>query len=85
MDIVPPPVSAPSADNALPENLAIPPPDENPAAPDAKTDKLSPPAAAPKPVTQKKSGNSVTMAIIATVIIVLGLAALAVYAYIKTK
>jgi hypothetical protein len=42
--------------------------------------KIPPPKAAPKPPKQ-----GVAAAIFATVIIVLGLAALAVYAYIKTK
>jgi hypothetical protein len=39
----------------------------------------------PKPVTFKKETNGVMAAIVATVVIVLGLAVLAVYAYIKTK
>jgi hypothetical protein len=34
---------------------------------------------------QKQAGNGVALAIVATVIIILGLAALAVLAYIKTK
>jgi hypothetical protein len=38
-----------------------------------------------KPVAFKRETNGVTAAIVATVVIVLGLAVLAVYAYIKTK
>jgi len=68
MDVVPPP----AADKPQP---AAPNPTPAPAAKPAK------PA---KPVTPKQPSNGVGMAITATVIIVLGLAALAVYAYLKT-
>jgi hypothetical protein len=85
MDIVPPPEPAPAA-NDKPDDLAVPPPDDNPAAPDAEADKPASPAPASKPITpKKKSGSGVIAAIVATVIIVLGLAALAVVAYVKTK
>lgn len=56
------------------------PPDTNPPAAKQPTKPAPPPKAPPKPPKQ-----GVTAAIFATVIIVLGLAALAVYAYIKTK
>jgi outer membrane biosynthesis protein TonB len=72
MDVVPPPAAAPQPDNVEPQ-----------------VDKPEPKAAAkppaPKPVTPKRPSTGMTPAIIATVIIVLGLAALAVYAYLKTS
>jgi uncharacterized protein HemX len=52
-----------------------------------KTEKVKP-LPTPKPqkaVTSKKPHGGVTLAIVATVIIVLGLGAMAVYAYLKTK
>jgi hypothetical protein len=77
----------------LPQNgqLATPPP-EDPSLPpatetllpikeDEKTKTEIPSKNLPKPPKAQSSGNSVTLAIIATVIIVLGIAALAVYAY----
>ena len=69
-------VKAPGATSAAP--AAAPPAAAKPA---TKLDKSAPPPKAPpKPKTK-----GVTAAITATVIIVLGLAALAVYAYINTK
>lgn len=55
------------------------------AEPKAKAPAKPEPAAPVKPAPPKQPGSSVTVAIIATVIIVLGLALLAVYAYLKTQ
>lgn len=70
MDVKAPQAAASPADGAPP---ATPPP--------KASAKLTPP---PK-VPPKPKAKGVTAAIFGTVIIVLGLAALAVYAYIKTK
>jgi hypothetical protein len=83
MDVVaPPPVEAPAdapagpiaapADSDKNEEIAEKPKDEKP-------------AAAERPTPPKPAKPGVAGAIVATVIIVLGLAALATYAYLKTK
>ena len=63
----------------LPSQPAAAPPE--PAAVPAERNQAAP----PKPVTPKSPSHSVGTAIFATVVIVLGLAALAVYAYLKTR
>jgi uncharacterized protein HemX len=69
MDVVPPPVAT-----------------ELPRTGDPKPQPPAQPKAAPEPPKPpKQPGNGVTAAIVATVIIVLGLALLAVYAYLKQK
>ena len=79
MDVVaaPPPESPRS-----PETPDTPP---KPAEPDKTHDKPPKPAPPPKPPKPpKQPGSGVGLAITATMIIVLGLAALATYAYIQT-
>ena len=73
MDVVPPPAAS-AADNAPAEA------EPAKAAPIAPT----PAAKPPKPVVPKQPSDGVGMAIAGTVIIVLGLAILAVIAYLKT-
>ncbi len=78
MDVMAPRPAPPEAGQ---EPLAAAPPD--------KTDRESkkPPApkkAEAKPAAPKQPGTGVGLAIFATVVIVLGLAALATYAYLKT-
>lgn len=74
MDVVPPPpASAPSDGEA------------DTAATSAKAETAGPkPTQSGLPAAPSKAGNGVTAAIIATVIIVLGLAALAVFAYLQS-
>lgn len=77
MDVKAPPAVVPEP--------GVPPTAPAPAAstsPAKQPDEPATPAQAP---TKKPAAKGVTTAIIATVIIVLGLAALAVYAYTKTK
>jgi hypothetical protein len=83
MDVVPPRPKAEPAVGTSPEPMAIAPPEEV----DPKAKPAAQPTdqkAAPKPPKPpKQPGNGVTVAIVATVIIVFGLALLAVYAYLK--
>lgn len=76
MDVVPPPATKAEV---APQAMAIEPPQENPpkAPPKSEQKPLK------KPSMPKKPASGVTMAIVATVFIVLGLASLAVYAYLK--
>ena len=85
-DIQPPqPAAAPPQD--------VQPPTEAPVAEPPQLEEKAQPEAAPKkeqakpaaPIKPKQPGNGVGAAIAATVIIVLGLAALATYAYLKTR
>lgn len=62
-----------------PEAVASAPPEQT----DPKAKQPAKQETPPKPKTPKPKGNGVTAAIFATVIIVLGLGLLAVYAYIK--
>ena len=78
MDVVPPPKPVPTDDVKTPP-VDTPSPSEAPA--DAKTDAVKP--VAPKPPKAKRT--DVGLAIAATVVIVLGLAALFVYAYLRTN
>ena len=76
MDVVPPPAPAPEPAGAanipdVPSSIIPEPPKKDAKAPI-------------KPGAAIQPGNGVTLAIIATVIIVLALSALAVYAYTKT-
>jgi hypothetical protein len=88
MDVV-----APAQAAAKPEAVAVKPAppedalDPKEKEPLAKTDKDKAAAKSKveKPKAPKKPGNGVGMAIVATVIIVFGLAAMATYAYIKTQ
>lgn len=73
MDVVPPPAT-PAADKAPAE----------PAPTNAAPTAPAPAVKLAKPVTPKQPSDGVGMAIAATVIIVLGLAILAVIAYLKT-
>jgi hypothetical protein len=80
-DIKPPPASEPvhiRADQPVTRAAAKTPTD---------TDKPSPPKAQPGKVKKppKQSTSGVTSAIVATVVIILGLAGLAVLAYVKTQ
>ena len=79
MDVVPPPEKA-----AQPAEQ--PPADSEPGTKEGEKPAEKPvdAQAALKKVAPKQSKSGVTLAIIATVIIVLGLAALATYAYLKT-
>jgi hypothetical protein len=85
MDVVTPRPKAPSAAYTSPEPMAVAPPEE--IDPKAKPSVLAPPQAQqkapPKPKPPKQPGSGVTAAIFATVVIVFGLALLAVYAYLK--
>ena len=83
MDVVPPPATEP---------VAVAPPEEvQSKATETATDLNPTPAetakqpALPKPTPAKPQNKGVTAAIIATVVIVLGLAVLAVVAYLKQK
>jgi hypothetical protein len=81
MDVVPPRTTSEAA--VEPEPMATAPPDQD--QPKASNPSM-PPAhqkAPPKPKPPKQPKNGVTAAIFGTVIIVLGLAVLAVYAYLK--
>ncbi len=82
-----PPTSPPSqAPVPAPAMDVVAPPVNQPAPPPPAANKPETPAPVPlQTVKPKPAKQSVTTAIIATVIIVLGLAALAVYAYIKQK
>ncbi|MGC1177378.1 MAG: hypothetical protein WA843_04885 [Candidatus Saccharimonadales bacterium] len=81
MDVVPPPIEKP-ADQAN----SSPVPDTPVKQKDAKhAAKAAKKAAAKQPTLPKQPGHGVGLAIFATVIIILGLAALATYAYLKTN
>ncbi len=78
MDVVPP-------ENA-PNHLATPPPEE----PDSRSelkgaDNVPKKPESLKPASAKQPGSGIAAAIVGTVIIVLSLAALATYAYLKTR
>jgi uncharacterized protein HemX len=81
MDVVPPRPKAESTAGTLSEPMAVAPPEEA----DPKAQPTDQKAAPKPPKPPKQPGNGVTVAIVATVIIVLGLALLAVYAYLKQK
>ncbi|HTB48548.1 MAG TPA: hypothetical protein VK712_00515 [Verrucomicrobiae bacterium] len=73
-------------------DVVVPPPDKSNSPDTAKADTKSPAPesksikqAPAKPTTPKQPSSGTGLAIFATVIIVLGLAALATYAYIKTR
>lgn len=93
-DITPPaPDPAPTIEAPQPPVMDVQPPAPAPA-PDVPADKQrskeSPEPAKPapkavKPKAPKQPGSGVGFAIAATVVIVLGLAALATYAYLQTK
>ena len=93
-DIVPPtsaPATPPAPTPAPVDDVKPAPPAQQPAAPQqtpsAVKEALAKAKEAPKPAAPKvkKEGSGATAAIVATVIIVLGLAALATYAYLQTK
>jgi hypothetical protein len=81
MDVVPPRPKAEPAAGASPEPMAVAPPEEA----NSKVQPARQKAAPKPPKPPKQPGSGVTVAIVATVIIVLGLALLAVYAYLKQK
>lgn len=83
MDVVPP--QPPAAPAVEPEPVAAAPPDQGQPQPPQPPSPPPQQKAPPKPKPPKKPRNGVGTAIFATVIIVLGLAALAVYAYLKGK
>lgn len=82
--------SPPVMDVTPPAPMATPPPEDEPDL-TQNNEPVAPPPNKPKPPKAKASpkphnpNSSVTAAIVATVIIVLGLAALATYAYLKTR
>lgn len=87
MDVVPPPKSA-AAPPASTDDVKTPPPMPTDAAPaaegaDTKEQAKQVKQKAPKPPKTPRSGAG--LAIAATIIIVLGLAALFVYAYLRTN
>ena len=89
-DIVPPSPSpaAPPAPAPMPVDDVKPAPAPQPApqTPDAVKEELAKAKDTPKPTAPKvKKEGGPTAAIVATVVIVLGLAALATYAYLQTK
>jgi hypothetical protein len=83
MDVKP----APPEISRSPVMDVVPPPAEpEPAPAETPAEKPAPkPPAPPKPASPKQTNGNVIAAIFATVIIVLGLSAMAVMAYIKTK
>ncbi|HXE09805.1 MAG TPA: hypothetical protein VN554_00055 [Verrucomicrobiae bacterium] len=89
MDVVPPPTDQPMASaqsDPSPAVQAVPPDDETPAPDSPAPQKAAVPAKPQQPTTPKQSGKpGVTTAIVATVVIVLGLAILATYAFLKTR
>ncbi len=85
MDVVAPPAPAPVAVQPAPPAEAADPKD-TPEPAEARKDKNAPKNKIQKPaLPQTPRDKSVSTAIFATVIIVLGLAALATYAYLKTQ
>lgn len=78
MDVVPPPTSASASTPAKAEADPIHLSEHKPEA------KHTASTQQPKPGPSKQPNNSVTAAIFATVVIVLGLAGLAVFAYLKS-
>jgi hypothetical protein len=93
MDVVARPAAAAPAPAAKPEpeTVAVRPepltkdPDEKEKPAEAKKEAAKPEEKPKKPVAPKQHGNGVGAAIFATMVIVLGLAAMATYAYMKTQ
>jgi hypothetical protein len=91
MDVVAPPPAPDPAPAANGDDKPHDPPPAEPdhqAGPDEKKPEAVKPAEVappPKPVIPKQPGSGIGMAIFGTVVIVLALAGLAVYAYLKSK
>jgi uncharacterized surface anchored protein len=81
MDVRPPQAGAPAAEQPKPADAPQQAPDEKPKKPEKAKDEKPPTPVVPKKPRQPGVGA----AIFASVVIVLGLAALAVYAYLKTQ
>jgi hypothetical protein len=86
MDVVPPP-ALDKSETAAPSDSAVS-QDDKPVDPKANDNEKADDKGPAKPTTPKppkQPGNGVGLAIVATVVIVLSLAVLATYAYIKTQ